>query len=138
MINKAYIIGRLGGDPETRYMPSGSAVTNCTVATDESWKDKEGNKQEKTEWHRVVFFGKLAEISGEYLKKGSLVYIEGSLQTRQWERDGQKHYTTEIKAREMRMLGGKDNASAMQKDREAVRGEKTPDLMADFDDDIPF
>ena len=133
MINKAYIIGRLGGDPETRYMPSGSAVTNCTVATDESWKDKEGNKQEKTEWHRVVFFGKLAEISGEYLKKGSLVYIEGSLQTRQWERDGQKHHTTEIRAREMKMLGAKDSS-----DREAVRGEKTPDLMADFDDDIPF
>lgn len=111
-INKAILIGNCGGDPETRYLPSGGAVTNITVATTQTWKDKEtGQQNERTEWHRVVFFSRLAEIAGEYLKKGSKVYIEGSLRTRQWERDGQKHYTTEIVANEMQMLDSRGGGS---------------------------
>src|SRR3990167_267942 len=104
-INKVILIGNLGRDPETRYMPSGGAVTNVTIATSESWKDKQsGQQQERTEWHKVVFFNRLAEIAGEYLKKGSKVYIEGSLRTRTYDKDGQKHYATEIVANEMQML----------------------------------
>jgi len=105
-INKVILIGNIGGDPETRYLPSGGAVTNITVATSESWKDKQsGQAQERTEWHRVVFFNRLAEIAGEYLRKGSKVYIEGSLRTRKWQdKDGQDRYTTEIVANEMQML----------------------------------
>jgi len=96
-INKVILIGNVGGDPETRYMPNGNAVTNMTVATSDSWKDKQtGQMQERTEWHRVSFFGKIAEIAGQYLRKGSKVYIEGRLQTREWEKDGIKRYTTEI------------------------------------------
>lgn len=114
-INKVILIGNLGRDPETRYLPSGGAVTNVTIATSESWKDKQtGQQQERTEWHRVVFFNRLAEIAGEYLKKGSKVYIEGSLRTREWEKDGVKRYSTEIVANEMQMLdsrGGADHAS---------------------------
>lgn len=112
-INKVILIGNLGGDPEVRYMPSGNAVTNVTVATSESWKDKQtGQQQERTEWHRVVFFNRLAEIAGEYLRKGSKVYVEGSLRTRKWQgQDGQDRYTTEIVASEMQMLDsrGGDN-----------------------------
>ncbi len=105
MVNKAILVGRLGGDPEVRYTQSGTAVANFTVATNEKWKDKDGNPQEQTEWHRVVAFARLGEICGEYLAKGSLVYIEGRIQTRQWEdKDGNKRYTTEIVAREMKML----------------------------------
>ena len=105
MVNKAILIGRLGQDPEVRYTQSGTAVANFTVATNEKWKDKEGNPQEQTEWHRIVAFARLGEICGEYLAKGSLVYIEGRIQTRQWEdKDGNKRYTTEIVAREMKML----------------------------------
>lgn len=105
-INKVILIGNIGGDPETRYLPSGGAVTNITVATSESWKDKQsGQSQERTEWHRVVFFNRLAEIAGEYLRKGSKVYIEGSLRTRKWQdKEGQDRYTTEIVANEMQML----------------------------------
>lgn len=104
-INKVILIGNLGADPEVRYMPSGDALTSIRLATSETWKDKStGQPQERTEWHRVVFFQRLAEIAGEYLKKGSKVYIEGSLRTRQWEKEGQKHYTTEIVANEMQML----------------------------------
>ena len=105
-INKVILIGNLGKDPDVRYMPSGSAVTNVTVATSENWKDKQtGEKQERTEWHNVVFFNRLAEIAGEYLKKGSKVYIEGSLRTRKWQdKNGQDRYTTEIVANEMQML----------------------------------
>lgn len=105
-INKVILIGNLGGDPEVRYMPSGNAVTNVTLATSESWKDKQtGQMQERTEWHRVVFFNRLAEIAGEYLRKGSKVYVEGSLRTRKWQgQDGQDRYTTEIVASEMQML----------------------------------
>lgn len=105
-INKVILIGNCGQDPETRYMPSGGAVTNVSLATSESWKDKQtGQPQERTEWHRVVFFSRLAEIAGEYLKKGSKVYVEGSLRTRKWQgQDGQDRYTTEIVANEMQML----------------------------------
>ena len=108
-VNRVTIIGHLGKDPETRYAPSGDAVTNITVATTETWRDKAtGEKREATEWHRVVFFGKLAEIAGQYLKKGSQVYLEGKLKTRKWQdKDGQDRYTTEINADEMKMLGGK-------------------------------
>ncbi|MCP4597030.1 MAG: single-stranded DNA-binding protein [Neptuniibacter sp.] len=108
-INKAVLIGRLGGDPEVRYMQDGTAVTNFNIATSEEWKDKEsGEKKEKTEWHRIVAWRRLGEVCGEYLKKGSLVYIEGKIQTRQWEdSDGNKRYTTEINANQMQMLGGK-------------------------------
>jgi len=98
-INKVILVGNLGNDPDTRYLPNGDAVTNISIATSESWKDKQtGQNVDRTEWHRVVFFRRLAEIAGEYLKKGSKVYVEGKLQTRQWEKDGQKHYTTEIVA----------------------------------------
>ncbi|BBB27756.1 single-stranded DNA-binding protein [Amphritea japonica] len=105
-VNKVILIGNLGNDPETKYMPSGNAVTNITVATSESWKDKQtGQQQERTEWHRVVFFNRLAEIAGEYLRKGSKVYLEGSLRTRKWQdQQGQDRYTTEIVASEMQML----------------------------------
>ena len=107
-VNKVIIIGNLGRDPETRYMPDGGAITNVSVATTEVWKDKNGEKQEKTEWHRVAFFGKLAEIAGEYLKKGSQVYVEGRLQTRKWQdKDGADKYTTEIVANAMQMLGSR-------------------------------
>lgn len=121
-VNKAIIVGRLGKEPETRYTADNSAITNCTIATSESWKDKSGAKQEKTEWHRVVFFGKLAEIAGEYLKKGSLVYIEGKLQTRKWQnKDGADQYTTEIVADTMNMLGSKGGESNHD-DRNDQRG----------------
>ena len=108
-INKVIIVGNVGGDPETRYMPSGSAVTNLTVATNETWKDKQtGEKKERTEWHRVAMFNRLAEIAAEYLRKGSQVYIEGKIRTRKWQdKDGQDRYTTEIIADEMQMLGGR-------------------------------
>ncbi|HCE41547.1 MAG: single-stranded DNA-binding protein [Alcanivorax sp.] len=112
-VNKVILIGNLGADPETRFMPSGGAVTNVRLATTESWKDRQsGQQQERTEWHRVVFFNKLGEIAGEYLKKGSKVYVEGSIRTRKWQgQDGQDRYTTEIVANEMQMLdsrGGGD------------------------------
>ena len=111
-INKVILVGNLGQDPETRYMPSGAAVTNFTVATNESWKDKQtGEQKERTEWHRVAMFNRLAEIAAEYLRKGSQVYIEGKLRTRKWQdKDGQDRYTTEIIADEMQMLGGRGGA----------------------------
>src|SRR3989304_2818697 len=109
-VNKVIIVGNLGRDPETRYLPSGEAVTNITVATTDTWKDKaSGEKKEATEWHRVAFFGRLAEIAGQYLKKGRQVYIEGALRTRKWQdKDGQDRYTTEIIANEMKMLGSRE------------------------------
>lgn len=115
-INKVILVGNCGQDPETKYMPSGGAVTNLSIATSESWKDKQtGQPQERTEWHRVVFFNRLAEIAGEYLRKGSQVYIEGSLRTRKWQdQSGQDRYTTEIVANEMQMLGGRTEAAAGQ------------------------
>jgi single-strand DNA-binding protein len=110
-VNKVILIGNVGGDPETRYLPNGNAVTNITLATSDNWKDKQtGQPQERTEWHRVAFFGKVAEIAGEYLRKGSQVYIEGRLQTREWEKDGVKRYTTEIvvdMGGSMQLLGGR-------------------------------
>ncbi len=111
-VNKVILVGNLGKDPDVRYLPSGEAVTNITLATTESWKDKNsGDKKEATEWHRVVFFRKLAEIAGQYLKKGSQVYIEGSLKTRKWQdKDGQERYTTEIVADEMKMLGSRQGS----------------------------
>lgn len=116
-INRVILIGNLGGDPDTRYLPNGNAVTNLTLATSDSWKDKQsGQMQERTEWHRVSFFGKIAEIAGQYLRKGSKVYIEGRLQTREWEKDGIKRYTTEVvvdMGGSMQMLDSRsDNAGA--------------------------
>ncbi|HET9579532.1 MAG TPA: single-stranded DNA-binding protein [Usitatibacter sp.] len=154
-VNKVILIGNLGRDPETRYMPDGGAITNVSIATTETWKDKNGDKQEKTEWHRVAFFGKLAEIAGEYLKKGSQVYVEGRLQTRKWQdKDGQDKYTTEIVANAMQMLGSRqgmgggapdmgeprDSGSAAPS-RPAAAGKpaaKTGGKFDDFEDDIPF
>jgi len=125
MVNKAIILGRLGKDPETRYTTSGSAVTNFSVATTEQWT-KDGEKHEKTEWHRVTAFGRLAEICGQYLSKGSLVYLEGKIQTRDWEdKDGNKRYTTEIVAREMKMLDTrKEKREADPEPKGAMNGEE--------------
>ncbi len=113
-VNKVILVGNCGGDPETRFLPSGGAVANVTLATSETWKDKNtGQQQEKTEWHRVVFFNRLAEIVGEYVKKGSKIYIEGSLRTRSWEQDGVKRYATEIVAAEMQMLDSRGGQGGM-------------------------
>ncbi len=168
-INKVILVGNIGGDPETRFMPNGSAVTNITLATSDSWKDKQsGQMQERTEWHRVVFFNRLAEIAGEYLRKGSKVYVEGSLRTRKWQgQDGQDRYTTEIVASEMQMLdgrGGDSNGGGYQQQggnagygqqqgggapmqqaprqqapqQHAPMQQQQPPAFDDFDDDIPF
>ena len=147
-INKVILIGNLGKDPEVRYMPNGNAVANVTVATSESWKDKNtGETQERTEWHRVVFFRRLAEIVGEYLKKGSKVYIEGKLQTRKWQdQSGQDRYTTEIVADQMQMLdsrGSGGGGSSSFGNSGGGGSEPPPAGQAsgsgnDFDDDIPF
>lgn len=168
-VNKVILIGNLGQDPEVRYMPNGGAVTNITLATSESWRDKQtGEMKEKTEWHRVVIFGKLAEIAGEYLKKGSQVYIEGSLQTRKWQdQSGQERYTTEVVVNiggSMQMLGGRsgggDNASqgggwgqpqqpqqsqqfsgggnTRPAQQPAAAAPQSNEPPMDFDDDIPF
>ena len=150
-VNKVILVGNLGADPETRAMPSGSSVTNLRIATSESWKDRQsGEQQERTEWHRVAIFGKLAEIAGEYLKKGSQVYLEGSLRTRKWQdKQGVERYTTEIVATEMQMLGGRAGAggdrmagsSGPPEARErADFGEPmaTSTERGEFDDDIPF
>jgi len=152
-INKVIIVGNLGGDPETRYMPSGSAVTNITGATNESWKDKQtGEQKERTEWHKVAMFNRLAEIAAEYLRKGSQVYIEGKLRTRKWQgKDGQDRYTTEIVADEMQMLGGRGGAGGgsgsfggggggqQGGDQQGGGGSAPPQPGPDdFDDDIPF
>ena len=136
-INKVIIIGNLGNDPEVKYMPNGGAVANVTIATSESWKDKNtGEQQEKTEWHRVVFFRRLAEIVGEYLKKGSKVYIEGKLQTRKWQdKDGNDRYTTEIIAHEMQMLDSRRGDKERPASGSTARQPADTD---DFDDDIPF
>jgi len=137
-INKVILVGTLGKDPETRYMPGGDAVCNISVATSESWKDKQsGEKVEKTEWHRIVFWRRLAEIAGEYLHKGSQVYIEGKLQTRKWQdNQGNDKYTTEIVAHEMQMLGGKQGGSRPAQ-QPAPRPQE-PAAAGDFDDDILF
>lgn len=145
-INKVILIGNLGKDPEVRYTPSGLAVANITIATSEGWKDKQtGEMQEKTEWHRVVFYQRLAEIAGEYLRKGSKVYIEGRLQTRKWQdkNTGQDRYTTEIIANEMQMLDSKGSSSGADASYEkpAAAATGTADAapaLDSFDDDIPF
>jgi single-strand DNA-binding protein len=145
-INKVILIGNLGNDPDIRYTASGSAVANISLATAESWKDKStGDVQERTEWHKVVFFGRLAEIAGEYLKKGSQIYIEGRLQTRKWEdKEGKDRWTTEIVGNEMQMLGRRGDSSASFEKSEpprpaaAAAGVAEPAVAADFDDDIPF
>jgi single-strand DNA-binding protein len=142
-INKVILIGNLGNDPEQKSLPNGGAVTNISLATAESWTDKQtGQKQERTEWHRVVFFNRLAEIAGQYLTKGSKVYIEGSLRTRKWQdKDGTDRYTTEIVASEMQMLSGKGDsveqhtAPAKQQKQPAQQYQAPVD---DFNDDIPF
>ncbi|MEK9527307.1 MAG: single-stranded DNA-binding protein [Gammaproteobacteria bacterium] len=145
-INKVILVGNLGRDPETRYMPSGGAVTNVSIATSKSWRDRDsGEQKERTEWHRIVFFNRLAEIANEYLKRGSKVYVEGELRTREWEREGQKHYTTEIVANEMQMLDsrGEGGMGAMGGGGSAPsRSQQSDDFgpppSDDFDDDIPF
>jgi single-strand DNA-binding protein len=152
-VNKVILVGNLGRDPEPRYAPDGGAITNVSIATTETWKDKNGEKQEKTEWHRVVFFSKLAEIAGEYLKKGSQVYVEGRLQTRKWQdKDGQDKYSTEIVADRMQMLGSRQGMGGGDRgDREAPAdreggsrpaGKPAPakagNKFDDFEDDIPF
>ncbi|OIR07859.1 single-stranded DNA-binding protein [mine drainage metagenome] len=152
-VNKVILVGRLGKDPETRYMTNGEAVTNATLATSENWKDKAGEKQEKTEWHNLVFYRRLAEVAGEYLKKGSQVYIEGKIQTRKWQdkETGKDRYTTEIIVNEMQMLGSKSGAGSF----EVVENQSAPAARSapatkpaaapaakgnfdNFDDDIPF
>ena len=138
-VNKVILLGALGRDPETRFMPNGEAVTNFSMATSENWKDKSGVKQEKTEWHNVVAYRKLAEIMGEYLKKGSSVYIECRLQTRKWEKDGVTRYSTEIIADSMQMLGGKADGSTSSSQRQDSKPNDTSNGFDDFpDDDINF
>jgi single-strand DNA-binding protein len=159
-VNKVILIGNVGGDPEVRYLPNGNAVANVTLATSDSWKDKQtGQQQERTEWHRVVFFGRLAEIVGEYVRKGSKLYIEGRLQTREWEKDGVKRYTTEIVVDiggQMQLLDGKPQGgeqgmaprpqqqrpapqqSAPQQQRPAQQPQQAMPDYDSFDDDIPF
>lgn len=155
-VNKVILVGNLGADPETRYMPNGDAVCNIRLATTESWKDKSsGEKREITEWHRVVFYRKLAEIAGQYLRKGSSVYIEGRIRTRKWQdKDGQDRYTTEIEATEMQMLGGRGGDGGQhgggspdpQQGRQQQDGQQRPRQSAppasrgfdDMEDDIPF
>ena len=156
MLNKAQLIGRLGRDPELRYMPNGDAVANFSIATSEKWRNKEGEAQEKTEWHRITAFRQLAEIIGKWLHKGSLVYIEGKITTRKWsDKDGVEKYTTEIVANEMKMLGSKDDHQGTQDAQEATHrpaGTTTApkpaaapqsrsgsmDTITGMDDDIPF
>lgn len=140
-VNKVILVATLGGDPETRYLPNGKAVTNFTVATNEEWKDKQtGQKQTKTEWHRIVTFDKLAEIAGQYLVKGASVYLEGKLQTREWEKDGVKRYTTEIVCDQMQMLGGKGEGQQQAKPAQRQQARpQAPQPADDFEDtDIPF
>ncbi len=135
---KVMLIGHLGADPETRFMPNGDAVANIRLATTESWKDKAtGEKKEITEWHRVVFFRKLAEVVGQYLKKGSAVYVEGRIRTRKWQdKEGQERYTTEIEANEMQMLGGKSREEGQASAPQGPKQHSTS--FDDMDDDIPF
>jgi len=145
-INKVILVGNLGADPEQRYMPNGNAVTSIRIATSESWKDKQtGEQQERTEWHRVEFFGRLAEIAGEYLKKGRQVYVEGRLRTDEYEKDGVKRYSTKIVADEMQMLGGKEGEQSDRSQRQPRGPQSAPARSApapaeNFDDSdrIPF
>src|SRR5690349_21293458 len=146
-VNKVILIGNLGADPETKYLPSGDAVTNIRIATTDKWKDKaSGEIKEATEWHRIAFFGRLAEVAGEYLTKGAPVYIEGSLRTRKWtDKDGVERYSTEIRADELKMLGKKPSSDAparseapAQTKPAAAAAAKKPGKFDDMEDDIPF
>jgi single-strand DNA-binding protein len=153
-VNKVILVGRLGKDPETRYMTNGEAVTNATLATSENWKDKSGEKQEKTEWHNLVFYRRLAEVAGEYLKKGAQIYVEGKIQTRKYQtKEGQERYTTEIIVDQMQMLGGKSSGAGSFEVVENQSSSSAPARSApaakpaapaaksnfdNFDDDIPF
>ena len=154
-VNKVILVGRLGKDPETRYMTNGEAVTNATLATSENWKDKSGEKQEKTEWHNLVFYRRLAEIAGEYLKKGSQIYVEGRIQTRKWQdkETGKDRYTTEIIVNEMKMLGSKTGSGSFEvvENQTSTPARSAPaskpataapaggkSSFDNFDDDIPF
>lgn len=145
-VNKVILVGHLGQDPEVRHINNGTAVCNLSIATSESWKDKQGNKQERTEWHRCVAWGKLAEICGEYLRKGALVYLEGKLETQKWDKDGETRYTTEVRVEQMRMLSGKRDGERRQSDgygRQdddgAGYGDASPNYgSAAGGDDIPF
>ena len=144
-VNKVILVGNLGKDPEVRNMPNGNVVANITLATTESWKDKQsGEQQEKTEWHRIVMFRRLGEIAGEYLKKGSQVYIEGKLQTRKWQdNSGNDRYTTEIVASDMQMLGGRGGGGSAGFSGDSAPAQSAPAPApaaagGDFDDDIPF
>ncbi len=141
-VNKVILVGNCGNDPEFRVMPNGNGVANVTLATSETWKDKNtGDQQEKTEWHRVIFFNRLAEIVEQYVKKGSKLYIEGRLQTRSWEQDGVKRYTTEIVASEMQMLDSRNSSSETGNTAPTQSGQSqqaAPANFDNFDDDIPF
>ena len=141
-INKVILVGNLGQDPEVKYTAGGAAVTTLSLATSESWKDKDtGSDQEKTEWHRVVLWRRLAEIAGEYLKKGSKVYIEGQLQTRKWEQDGQTRYTTEVVGRDMQFLDSRSSSSSDSSSYEDINQDMSSQNLPDSgitDDDIPF
>jgi single-strand DNA-binding protein len=147
-VNKVILVGNLGRDPEVRYTPNGDSITNINIATTDTWKDKAtGDKKEATEWHRVVFFGKLAEIAGQYLKKGRQVYVEGALRTRKWQdKEGHERYTTEIVANEMKMLGSREGMSDAPPresaggagNRPAPAGAPAAGNFNDFEDDIPF
>jgi len=147
-VNKVILVGNLGADPETRYMPSGDAITNIRIATTDRWKDKaSGEMKEATEWHRIAFFGRLAEVAGQYLKKGSQVYVEGRIRTRKWQdKEGQDRYTTEIVADAMQLLGkreGMGDAPPRESGEPAASGakpaaKKPATTLADMDDDIPF
>jgi len=139
-MNKVILIGRLGGDPELKYTPNGTAQAKINLATSERWKDNDGNNQEKTEWHRIITWRRQAEFAGEWLKKGQLVCVEGKLQTRSWEQDGQKKYMTEVVADNITMLGSKGDAGGKSSDS-APTGGTSPDEpkeMEDEDDDLPF
>ena len=149
-VNKVILVGRLGKDPETRYMTNGEAVTNVTLATSENWKDKSGEKQEKTEWHNLTFYRRLAEVAGEYLKKGSMIYVEGKIQTRKWQdKEGKDRYTTDIIVNEMQMLSSKSGGSgSFEVVDKPTASAATPAASKpapakaggfdNFDDDIPF
>jgi single-strand DNA-binding protein len=147
-VNKVILVGNLGADPEIRYLPSGEAVANLRIATTDTWKDKDGNKQETTEWHRVSYFGRQAEVCGQYLKKGSQIYVEGSIRTRKWQdKDGQERFSTEIRGDRMQMLGRREGAGeappreSSAPAREGQAGKPAAPAGSgfnDFEDDIPF
>lgn len=149
-VNKVILVGNLGADPEVRYLPSGEAVANLRLATTDTWKDKDGNKQEATEWHRVSYFGRQAEVCGQYLKKGSQIYVEGSIRTRKWQdKDGQDRYSTEIKGDRMQMLGGRQGMGGDGPPRDSGGGARPAGAprpaqapagggFSDLEDDIPF